>query len=77
MAIEIQVIAQVVETEPVMPGNPGIVMREMQSRLLNLPGGSTKDAFALGRAQLRTVSAQVIEALDEDLSAAEEAAPDG
>lgn len=61
MALEIQVSVAVVNTEPPIPGNPGVMVRAVRSStLFNAPEDAPLDAeFAVARHRLKSLVEEV------------------
>jgi hypothetical protein len=75
MAIELQVLMQVIDSEPENPMNQGILFKSMRVTC-SVVGieDSVKDAFTVARARVDTIATEVATDLQEQLRIAEESA---
>jgi len=73
MAIEVQVLAQVVDSEPENPMNNGILFKSGVTTVAVAPEDTNiANCFAIARARLDTIVAEVSADLREQLKVAEE-----
>lgn len=62
MALELQVYAAVIDTEPAVPGNPGIVVRSQKtSTLVGDLNATVANVWAIADARLSNLAGEVVE----------------